>query len=91
MASISARTKHLTGSIIQPAIRNIDRTASEVWTGHLQNPIISISRYTTKAPLKFNFGLGDDSMFEDHSPILGSQYISDMFKCIQFILPQLQF
>jgi len=40
---------------------------------------------------ELNFGLGDDSWIEDHSPIFGTLYYWDIFKCIQFLLAYLPF
>jgi len=40
---------------------------------------------------RLNFGLGNDSWIEDHSPIFGTLYYHDIFKCIQFHLAHLPF
>jgi len=38
-----------------------------------------------------NFGPGDDTWIEDHSPIFGTLYYTDISKCIQFVLAHLPF
>jgi hypothetical protein len=39
---------------------------------------------------QLDFGLGNDSWIAEQSPIFGTLYYRDIFKCIQFLLAHLQ-
>jgi hypothetical protein len=60
----------------------------------LDNFEIESFQYADALPRQFSqldFGLGNNDGIEDHSPIFGTFYYRDIFKCIQFLLAHLLF
>jgi len=72
---------------------------TETWIDqHLRRGLdnIKIESFQTanamqKLHSKLDFGLGDDSWIDDDSPLFGTLYYSDIFKCIQLLLAHLPF